>query len=166
MARAVSRARKVAMLGDRKHHNHAAAIIINGQIMCVKGNTANRNTSKVLSALVWPNRIICLNHHAEMHEIHTYATFYYRKQGRENIREFLRKQKIILFVARFNRKGKMKNSMPCGMCRLLMIAIGVKKVIYSGDDDELIEVRPRDIKEGYQSTGTRYLMDGVYSFTS
>jgi len=163
MARAVFRARDVAMSGDRKHHNHAAAIIVGGQIMCVKGNMSDRNISKVLAHLVWPNKIICLNHHAEMNAIHVYATSYYRKVGKENILAFLRKQKIIIFVARFNRKGDMKNSMPCGMCCRLIIAIGVKRVIYSGKDGELIEVKPKDIVGDYESTGTCHLVkSGVY----
>jgi deoxycytidylate deaminase len=158
MTRAILVARKVAMNGDRRHHNHAAAIIVNGQIMCVKGNMANRNMSKVLNQLIWPKKNICLNHHAEMHVIHSYATFYYRKVGKENIRAFLCKQKITLFVARFNKKGDMKLSMPCGMCCRLMIAIGVKKVIYSGNRGELIKIKPKHLPNNYESTGTRHIL--------
>ena len=161
MARAVAKTRVVAMRGDRKHHNHAAAIIINGQIVCIKPNVSNRNTSKVLSSLIWPSENICLNHHAEMQAIHTHATYYYRKVGRENIKTFLCHQKITLFVARFNKKGDMKNSMPCGMCLRLMLAIGVKKVIYSGEDGELYYEKPKALlnRYRYESTGTRYIMN-------
>lgn len=37
----------------------------------------------------------------------------------------------VMYIARINRQGIMRNSMPCGCCRNLLSDMGIKRVVYT-----------------------------------
>lgn len=153
MTQFIPKIKRVAMSGDRRHHNHAAAIVIKNKIICVKRNVSDRNISFILNCLIWPEKIICLNHHAEMNVIHAYASLFLRKAKKTTLANYIRKQKITIVVARFNKHGELKNSIPCTSCNKLMKAIGVKYIIYSDDNGDMVRDSPHNIKTR-ESSGT------------
>ncbi len=64
---------------------------------------------------------------------------------------------ITVTVVRYNSAGELRNSKPCANCLEYLIEVGVRYVIYSDENGNLVKTKPRDIANAYTSSGFRKL---------
>lgn len=118
--RYIDLARKVAVNSAFPEHKHGAILVKGGSVLNVAFN-ANK-------FVPWGNRFRSKScghatHHAELGCVLGIA--------REKT------QGAVVYVVRIGRMGDMKNSKPCPMCEQILRHVGVKKVIYSINDNHV-----------------------------
>jgi len=79
--------------------------------------------------------------HAEVNAILNYygKDFYYNKNKQLVYISNNNKKKIDIMVARFNKKGILRNARPCYNCLNLMKIVGIRKIYYTTDDGIICE---------------------------
>jgi len=111
------------------------------------------------------NRNICRGHacgslHAEAHAILDYfgksLTYSSNKGGSFSVAKD-KKIKCDLIVIRINKDGKLMNSRPCYNCLSMMKAVGVKRVYYSDNNENIICENVKDMLSINSSSVTRII---------
>lgn len=72
--------------------------------------------------------------------------------------------KLKLYVVRISKlENSLLNSRPCEHCIGLMREVGIKKVVYSGDDNNMIKDNPSRMDEKqHTSFGFKYMISHIY----
>jgi deoxycytidylate deaminase len=66
-------------------------------------------------------------------------------------------KKSTLYVVRTDVNGNYRNSAPCKNCHSIINELGIKRIIFSGDEDEFTIVKTSDYNTEHISNGNRYL---------
>ena len=66
-------------------------------------------------------------------------------------------KKITLYIVRSDRHGEIKDSAPCVDCMKVILALGIKKIIYSNNEGKFIIVKPEDYNVVHVSMGRKLL---------
>lgn len=61
---------------------------------------------------------------------------------------------MTLIIVRANNSGQLMNSKPCAMCSKIIKKSGIKKIIYSSDNNELIRLRSHELDESHFTKAT------------
>ena len=66
-------------------------------------------------------------------------------------------KKSTLYVVRTDINGNYRNSAPCKNCYSIINELGIKRIIFSADEDEFTIVKTSDYNTDHISNGNRYL---------
>jgi len=117
---------------SRNFHHHYSGIYRNGKKLFI-GSNHLRNS--------YNNKCICYSTHAEIDVIH------------KVLRNNLETNGCIIAVIRFGKDGNLRNSRPCNHCLTTMIKHGIKKIMYSTDDGNIISEKPQSMEKNHISSG-------------
>lgn len=110
---------------------HAAAIIMGGKILAIAHNSDRTHVDGK----------ICCGLHAEHNAI---------RKCKKTINS-------VMIVARFLKNGELSDSMPCIMCKKLIIRSGIKK-IYHSVENGFVKINPNMIGTHY-SRSYRHILE-------
>tara|TARA_B100001996_G_scaffold305985_1_gene247157 strand:- start:727 stop:1011 length:285 start_codon:yes stop_codon:yes gene_type:complete len=80
-----------------------------------------------------------------------------------NILKFFKK--MVLFVARLDKMDNLKDSQPCGHCYKVIKKLGIKKIVYSTDQNNYDYCKTVDYEPSSISLGYSYIRDGYKKIT-
>jgi hypothetical protein len=133
---------------SRLTHRHAAGVIAKHRLASI-GVNHDRYT-------VSATEIVSV--HAEAAAVLGYLNFqhlYLSRRGilGKNVNQGLGGLTIV--VIRLAGSGKLANSKPCNACIDFMKVLGIKTVIYSNDEGQLIKEKLTDIESTHETLGNR-----------
>ncbi len=118
----------------------------------------------------------CIRNNYDGHKAHLFGMIYVdasihseisalialeRKMAKSSysIKDIRRKmKKITLYVIRINEQNQLRNSAPCAHCLYWIQKLGIKKIVYSIDDDTYISSNPNHLTTTHLSNSQRKLM--------
>ena len=70
---------------------------------------------------------------------------------------------MVLYVARIDKMNNLKDSRPCINCYNVIRTLGIKKIVYSTDDNDYEFSKTLDYKPENVSLGYSYIKNGFIS---
>lgn len=140
----IARASYNATLSKMQNH-HGCIVVVNGQsVGSGYNNYRNYSRDKIISN--------CLSCHAEISAVRNAI-----KMEHDKRKQIAMLKKMKLYVVRLNDQGKYLDSKPCYNCHCRLHALGVRKVIYSTNDNFVCIDLRRHRYDNNLSTGYRFL---------
>lgn len=137
---------------------HSNCLMMHGSVAVLQGKIVGRgyNHHRSSSDGFMENQCTC---HAEISALR--EAYHNINNGNSNsikIDKYLKSKyfkKITLYVVRIDINKNLKNSAPCIDCIKIINKLGIKRIIYSDENNEFQKVKPCDYTIVYKSIGNR-----------